>query len=61
MKIKRKDQQRKLEGWLERGKTQTVQVWVTVAQRRAFKKERVVSGVDCQRFMSLSLLDKDPE
>lgn len=60
MKIKRKDQQRKLEGWLERGKTQTVQVWVTVAQRRAFK-ERVVSGVDCQRFMSLSLLDKDPE
>lgn len=59
MKIKRKDQQRKLEGWLERGKTQTVQVWVTVAQRRAFKER--VSGVDCQRFMSLSLLDKDPE
>ena len=61
MKIKRKDQQRKLEGWLERGKTQTVQVRVTVAQRRAFRKERVVSCVDCQRFMSLSVLDKDPE
>lgn len=33
---------------------------VRAAKRRDFK-ERVVSCVDCHRFLSLALLNKDPE